>query len=168
MRAFKKHLGHNDPHRVTKSDILGWKDALVVAGRAPKGIRDGQLAAIRTLYAYALDNDLLGTNPAQGIKIQVKKRAGSRKLGYTDQEVGQILELADKEQRPERRWLPWLIATSGARVGEVAQLWGSRIKSMEGVYVMQIAPAEDGGSLKNEGIGTHRPNSPGGLEARLS
>ena len=164
MRAFKKHLGHNDPHRVTKSDVLGWKDALISAGRAPKGIRDGQLAAIRTLYTYGVDNDLLSANPAQGIKIQVKKRAGTRKLPYTDQEVARLLELADQQRKPELRWLPWLMAMSGARVGEVAQLWGGRIKRLEGVYVMQIAPAEDGGSLKNEGSERTVPIHPAILE----
>ena len=50
-----------------------------------------------------------------------------------------------------RRWLPWLLALSGARVGELAQLWGQRITEVDGVPVMKIAPAEDGGSLKNEG-----------------
>jgi integrase len=164
VRALKKQLGHNDPHRVTKSDLLAWKDALITAGYALKGIRDGQLASVRTLYAYAVDNDLLTANPAQGIKIQIKRRAGSGKQPYTDQEVARILELADKERKPELRWLPWLMAMSGARVGEVAQLWGSRITNLEGIYVMQIAPAEDGGSLKNEGSERTVPIHPAILE----
>lgn len=164
VRALKKHLGHNDPHRVTKTDILAWKDKLIEAGYALKGIRDGQLAAIRTIYGYGVDNDLLSANPAYGVKIQIKKRAGSRKLPYTDQEVARILELADKERKPELRWLPWLMATSGARVGEIAQLWGGRVKRLEGAYVMQIAPAEDGGSLKNEGSERTVPIHPAILE----
>jgi integrase len=164
VRALKKHLGHNDPHRVTKGDILAWKDKLIETGYALKGVRDGQLAAVRTIYAYGVDNDLLGANPATGIKIQIKRRAGSRKLPYGDQEVSRILALADKERKPELRWLPWLMATSGARVGEIAQLWGSRIKKLDGVYVMQIAPAEDGGSLKNEGSERTVPIHPAILE----
>ena len=70
---------------------------------------------------------------------------------YTDEEVARILALADKEMHPARRWLPWLMAFSGARVGEVAQLWGQRIVEIDGIPLMKIAPAEDGGSLKNEG-----------------
>ena len=150
VRALKKHLGHDDAGRVTKADILAWKNTLVEKGYSAKGIKDGQLASVRTLFAYAVDNDLLSANPAADVRIQVKRKAGTKKLPYEDAEVARILELANKEKKPELRWLPWLIALSGARVGEVAQLWGSRVKRVQGVYVMELAPAEDGGSLKNE------------------
>ena len=142
VRAFREHLNHDDPARVTKADIVAWKDALVTDGYARKGIKDGQLAAMRALFAYAVDNDLLSANPALGVKLQHKRSAGSRMQPYTDDEVGRLLALADKETRPYRRWLPWLMALSGARVGEVAQLWGNRVTEVDGVVVMQIAPAE--------------------------
>jgi integrase len=153
VRALKKHLGHNDPSRVTKADILAWRDALLAAGYAHKGVRDGQLAAIRRLYAYALDNDLpLPGNPTHGVKVSVKRTAGTRMQPYSDAEVVRLLALADGSDavtEPARYWLPWLLALTGARVGEVAQLWGSRITKVDGIPVMQISPAEDGGSLKN-------------------
>jgi integrase len=41
---------------------------------------------------------------------------------------------------------------------------GARIKRLKGVYVMQIAPAEDGGSLKNEGSERTVPIHPAILE----
>jgi integrase len=116
-----------------------------------KGIKDGQLAAVRALYAYAVDNDIVTVNPAHGVKLLTKRVAGERMLAYTDDEVAGLLALADKETNPSRRWLPWLMALSGARVGEVSQLWGRRIVDVDGIAVMKIAPAEDGGSLKNEG-----------------
>ncbi|MBS4019598.1 MAG: hypothetical protein KGZ68_15350, partial [Dechloromonas sp.] len=45
------------------------------------------------------------------------------------------------------------------------QLWGSRIKEVEGQWVMVIAPAEDGGSLKNEGSERTVPLHPALVEA---
>ena len=69
VRALRKHLGHDDPSRVTKADIVAWKDALVAANYSPKGIKDGQLAAIRALYTYAIDNELLTANPAATVKV---------------------------------------------------------------------------------------------------
>ncbi len=59
--------------------------------------------------------------------------------------------LADREtKKSDRYWLPWLAALSDARIGEMAQLWGCHVLKTDGIDVMQIAPAPDGGSLKNE------------------
>jgi integrase len=56
------------------------------------------------------------------------------------------------------------MALSGARIGEVAQLWGSRIVEIDGIHVMRIAPAEDGGTLKNEGSERDVPIHPAIIE----
>jgi integrase len=150
VRALRKHVGHDDPGKVTKADLVAWKDALIAAGNSPKGIRDGQLAAAKALFTYAVENDWLPANPVHGIKLRVKGKAGSRMLPYTDDEVARLLTLADKATKADRHWLPWLAALSGARIGEVGQLWGSSIVRVDGIDAMQIAAAADGGSLKNE------------------
>lgn len=162
IRSLKEHLGHDDVRRITKADVVAWKDALVAAGFA--SVRKGQLAAIKALFSYALQNNLITANPADGVTVRQKKKAGERMLPYDDTEVGRILALADKETNPAKRWLPWLMALSGARVGEVAQLWGQRITAVDGVPVMKIAPAEDGGSLKNEGSERTVPIHPAIIE----
>ncbi|WKW50727.1 DUF6538 domain-containing protein [Rhodomicrobium lacus] len=147
--GFVAHLGHNDMSRVTKKDVVAWKDALIARGLAPQTVNDGHLTALKALYRYALDNDLVTTNPLDGLRVIVKKRAGTGMLPHTDQDVARILSLSKLETLPYRRWMPWLLAFSGARVGEIAQLWGCRIKVIDGIPTMHIAPAEDGGSLKN-------------------
>ena len=149
LRQFVEHLGHDDPQRVTREDVVSWKDALVVRGL--KGIRTGHLATIKRLLGYAAENGLIPTNPAHGVTVARRRAKGSGKLPYEDEEVARLLSLAGKETSPARRWLPWLMALSGARVGELAQLWGNRVTEIDGIPVMKIAPAEDGGSLKNEG-----------------
>jgi integrase len=151
VKQLREHVGHDDPNRVTKADIVAWKDAMLAAGRAAKGVRDGQLAAARAILGFGAENNLLTANPAQGVTIRQKKKAGTKMLAYSDAEVARILALADAQKKPDRRWLPWLMAMSGARVGELAQLWGQRIVQVRGTWIMKIAPAEDGGSLKNEG-----------------
>jgi hypothetical protein len=45
MKQLREHVGHDVPSRVTKADIVAWKDALVALGRAPKGIKDGHLVS---------------------------------------------------------------------------------------------------------------------------
>lgn len=162
VRQFIQHLGHDDPRRVTRDDVVAFKDALIERGL--KGVRDGQLATIKRLFGYGVDNGLFASNPAQGVKVARRRSAGDSKLPYTDEEVTRILLLANAETNPARRWLPWLMALSGARVGEVAQLWGRRVTVKDDITVMKIAPAEDGGSLKNEGSERAVPIHPAIIE----
>jgi integrase len=144
--------------------MVAWKDALVAAGKTAKAIKGGQLAAARALFRYALENDLVSANPAEGVTIRAKKQAGQSKQPYENEEVATLLSLAKLETLPYRRWLPWLMALSGARVAEVAQLWGRRVVQVQGTWVMKIAPAEDGGSLKNAGSERDVPIHPAIIE----
>lgn len=162
IAAFKKFIGHNDPAKVTKADVIRWKDELVAAGR--QGIGKGQIAALKAIFNFAVDNELMADNPAANVKVREKTKAGEKRLPYDDDEVARLLALADAEQHPGRRWLPWLTALSGARIGEITQLWGQRVVMIDGLWVMKIAPAEDGGSLKNEGSERTVPIHPAILE----
>lgn len=146
VAAFKAHLKHNDPRRVTKTDAIAWKDALLDKGLSATTINGSYLASIRTLYRFAVRNALIAADPIEGVKVQSKRKAGEGRLPYDDEEVAAILALADAETRPALRWIPWLLALTGARVGEIAQLWGSRVTTINGIDVIRIAPAEDGGN----------------------
>lgn len=79
----------------------------------------------------------------------MKAKAGTSKLPYTDEEIAQLLHAAAGETLAYRRWLPLLLVTTGARVGEMAQLSGDRVRTVDGVPCLVIEPAADGGSLKN-------------------
>ena len=144
---------------------MQWKDQLIDSGLSPKTVGQGHLAGVKALLGFEVRNKRLAANPATGITMAVKRRAGQRKLPYSDSEVARILALAAREASPARRWLPWLAALSGARIGEVAQLWGNRITTEDGIAVMVIRPAEDGGSLKNEASERTVPIHPAILEA---
>ncbi|WKW50618.1 DUF6538 domain-containing protein [Rhodomicrobium lacus] len=151
VKSFVSYLGHDDMLRVTEDDMIAWKDALVEQGYPISSLRVGRIAAIKALFNYAKANRLTPTNPCDALQLKQKRKAGTRMQAYSDGEVARILALASRESLPYRRWLPWLMATSGARVAELAQLWGQRILKVDGYHVMRISPAEDAGSLKNEG-----------------
>jgi integrase len=72
-----------------------------------------------------------------------------RRLPYTDAEVAALLVLAEKEEVPRLRWIPWLLALTGARAGEIAQLWGAHVKHSDGIHFLSITPTDDGGEIKN-------------------
>lgn len=162
---FERHLGHGDVARVADHDVVGWKDARVAAGRSPKTINDSDLACLRALFRFAIANKMMTGNPAEGVKVSAKKRAGERRLPYADSEVEQLLAHAEGETAAYRRWLPILLVTTGARVGELAQLSADRVRIEDGMHVLRIEPAADGGSLKNEGSERTVPMHPALIES---
>lgn len=153
VARFKQFVGHDDPHRVERIDAQRWKDSLVAEGL--KKVSTTYLAAFNTLYRFGLDNSEttgITRNPFAGVKAQQKVAAGTKRLPFTRAEVALILNAARKERLPHLRWIPWLQAQTGARVAEMAQLWGSMIISDDaGHPCLRITVAPDGGSLKNEG-----------------
>lgn len=145
--SFIAFLGYEDAGRVTRSDVIAWKDALLEKGKTAKTINGSQLAALKAVFRWAAENERIKQNPADGVVVKAKKRAAEKMQGFSDAEARVILEAASSEKRAPYHWIPAICATSGARVSEVAQLRGVDIKREHGVMVFSIS--DDAGSLKN-------------------
>ena len=148
INALTSYLGHENVKQITDADVIGWKDYLVTKGLKASTINNSYLVGLRTIFNFGVNNKLITHNPAEKVKVAYRKNSEQRQLPYSDDEVARLLWLAKQQVNPMRRWLPWLAALSGARIGELAQLWGSAIKIENGVHFMQIRAAPDGGSLK--------------------
>lgn len=148
-----EHLGHDDATQVEPTDIIGWKEALAAEGgdepaRGARTIRDKYLAAAKAVFRWAAENHKISTNPTEGIGIRVKKRPRLREPGLTDKEADTILRAALREsdratgslQSFARRWVPWLCAYTGARVGEITQLRSQDVFLEDGIYCLRITP----------------------------
>jgi integrase len=71
---------------------------------------------------------------------------------FSRTDVAIILDAARTEEHAYLRWIPWLQAQTGARVAEVAQLWGSMIVNDDtGHPCIHITVTPDGGTLKTPG-----------------
>lgn len=149
LRRAERFFGHADLARIQRSDVVAWKDEMVAEGL--KSVRSGPLATLKTMCKYAVDNGLLKENPALGVTVRQKVRAGERRRAYTTDEVHHILRLAAREQHPGIRWLIWLTALSGSRIAEPAQLWADSIRHERDIWVMDLKPCKQGGSIKNVG-----------------
>lgn len=164
FKNFVQFLGHDDARLISKQNVIDWKDELLEE-LAPKTVRDTNVAALRAVLQWAIDNRKLPegtTNPAAGIKIRVTKAVLNRPKGFTLEEAHSILKAARDYQPAHsdnpatresdfvtaaKRWTPWLCAFSGARISEMTQLRTQDIKTEEGVTFMRITP--DAGSTKN-------------------
>jgi len=147
--TFVSFMGNDDASKVTKADVVRWKDALVAAGRAPKTINDSKLAALRVAFKWGVNNVRVASNPTTGVAVLHRKRTDERMLGFTDEEARTILQAAEKENRPAIRWLPLLCAASGARVGEMAQLRSEDVIVQDGIHALRITA--EAGSVKTLG-----------------
>lgn len=151
LKKFMAHGNYESLDSITRKNIIKWKDHLVAEGLAVGTINGTYLACLNALFSFGIRNELITKNPVEGVRVVQKDRAGARQLPYEDIEVARLLALCAKETNVARHWIPLLAACTGARAGELAQLWAERVREVDGVFVMELRPAEDGGSLKNEG-----------------
>ncbi len=156
-----KFLGHNDARRVTPEDIVRFKDYRLSevnpkTGKpvSPKTVKDSDLAGLKAVFGWAVSNRLLPSNPAEGITIKLGKPKRVRSKGFTDAEAQAILKAASELQRGKetlktfaaKRWVPWLCAYTGSRVGEMAQLRKQDLRQQSGIWVLTVTP--EAGTVK--------------------
>lgn len=147
------YLKHDDATKITPHDLVAWKEHLAAPNargvkRSARTVRDKYLAAAKTLFKWAADNHKLEGNPAANINMRVRKKARLREAGLTDDEASLILsaslahqnEAAHSLQAFARRWIPWLCAYTGARVGEISQLRREDIRLEKGLACIRVTP----------------------------
>ena len=132
-----KFLGHGDARKITRRNLLDWRDALMASGKSAKTVSDKHLAAVSAILRWASENDHLPTNEAITVRQQVTRKIQTREKGYTTEEAVKILKASLRHMPAERanpsnresahitaakRWVPLLCAFTGARITEMTQL----------------------------------------------
>jgi integrase len=155
MARFVALLGHDEAGRVTAEDVLRFKDHRLSqvnprTGKAlsAKTVKDSDLAGLKSVFAWALANRRIGSNPAAGISIKLGRKVRTRSRGFTGDEAMAVLTHALRCKRGSeraktfaaKRWVPWLCAYTGARVGEMVQLRKRDVRREEGHWIVTITP----------------------------
>jgi len=164
IKYFTDFVGHDDAILVTPEDILAFKEHRLhtpnpKTGRtvSPGTFKNSDLAALKSIFNWGLSNRKIDSNPAQGITLQVGKKPRTRPKYFKLEERKAILGLSrDYESQGReasklssaKRWIPWICAYTGARVGEIAQLRKQDIFKEEGHWIFFITP--DAGTVKNK------------------
>lgn len=161
MAALVRFLGHDDAARVTAADILRFKDHRLAtinprSGKSisAKTVRDSDLAGLRTIFGWAVLNDRMADNPARGVTLKRGNPPKLRSKGLSEEEAIAILSAASRlkpgRERPctfaAKRWVPWLCAYTGARVGELAQLRKQDVSRSGEHWVIRVTP--EAGTVK--------------------
>ena len=155
IRQFVAFLGHDDARRVSERDVLRYKDhRLHNQQRDAYTVAAGDLPALRTILQWGVDNGRIDRNAAEKVKLRVPQK--DKREGYTEKEACLILRACLSYQKGRRehdrtaalkRWVPLLMAHSGARVGEIAQLRREDVWCAEdGMWWMRIT--SEAGTVK--------------------
>lgn len=176
MRQLEAFVSVADVRDITEDHLVLWRDHLVKNATDPRTgknlqlrtIKETYIAAVKAVFSWACGQRKMKENPAEKIKVTVRKAKKKRSKGFTDEEAELILSsalapasrLTTREHAAARRWVPWLCAYTGARVNEITQLRredvreGSmtREKGKSGVkepyYYINITP--DAGNVKTD------------------
>ena len=154
VRVFDTWLDGRPPYDLASSDIYQYADDLLsgkATGRAmsSRSVNTVYLAAIARTFTYAVQRGRLASNPAQGVKLQATRaeRAQDTPRAYTDDEVAVLLAAARRQDSAVKRWVPWLLAFTGARISEVLHARKADVRTEHGITYLAIAP-EPGRFLK--------------------
>jgi integrase len=114
-----------------------WIDTVVVpTGKDAKTIKGTWIAAPRAMFAWAMRRRrlLITNNPFVGIAVEVRRKSETRGKAFTEKEAATILQAAIAFPTIPRttagdivfaeavkRWGPWMMAYTGARVVELTQ-----------------------------------------------
>ncbi len=107
------------------------------------------ISRLGALLRYCVDEGVISSNPASGLKISDKKRADEERNAYSKDDVKKIINAVPRDSKlPERYWIPLIGLYSGMRLNEICQMYVSDIIKFDGYWCISIN-AEKDKRLKN-------------------
>jgi integrase len=100
------------------------------------------------VFKWGVKKGRLTRNPFGTVHIDVPRKSRNRESkAFTADELRTILMAALAIGEPQskaqaaKRWIPWLLAYTGARAGEITQLRGIDVIERDGIPAVNITPA---------------------------
>lgn len=167
LNRFKKFAKHSRPEEVTKAQVIGWRDAMRAEGLDSATINKKHLAGLKSVLEWAVNEGHLRENVAQGVLDRTAKDEDHSGKGHSREDVERILVATFKGTKreglslPYKRglfWLPWLLAYTGLRPVEAAQLRAEDIREHDGTPYILVTPeagTTKGGNAWITGIHQH-------------
>ncbi|GEP11246.1 DUF6538 domain-containing protein [Methylobacterium gnaphalii] len=105
MANFVAFLKHDDAARVTAANVIAFKDHRLAtinprSGKpiSAKTVKENDIAGLRTIFAWAVANQRMASNPVKEVTLKLGKPKKLRSKGFTDEEARAILEAASAYQ----------------------------------------------------------------------
>jgi integrase len=111
-----------------------------------------QYQHVRTLFAWAAEHDYIAQSPAAVLHDVEEGRAQDARKVFEDEDiVAFFAEIVNKTKEPYGLWIPRIMAFTGCRMGEAAQLRKVDIRLEQGVAVFDFNEESDQKNLKTDG-----------------
>ena len=140
IQLFKSVIGDVDYRTVTQSHAAKFRDHLATMGIS-KASQHNYLTVVRSMFSVAVSENKIPSNPISGVTVHGKRQNGKahEDRPFTGAEERLILEKAEEtkfggKRHVEAMWMLRLLAWTGARPNEIAQL------RKRDVYATRSAP----------------------------
>ena len=162
FKTLSEHFPGRTASSITADEAQEWLDKLVTEDRSAFTVRNTFLRATKTVYTWGKRRKLTN-NPFVDAVIDVPRRKQHRPRYFYEHECRTILKAASaindtsNPDKATQRWVPWLLAYTGARPGEITQLRASNVEHIDGIWTIHITP--EAGTVKG-GIARRVPLHP--------
>jgi integrase len=155
MRAFGLNIARIPTHVHKRFPRKTVAEVLATIGDDPKVERlspvsvNLYLQLTRSLFAWAVENDKIKTSPAVVLHDHDEGDKQKKRAAFTEADIRQFLEyIGDAGGEPWLWWIPRILALSGMRLGEVAQLRAQDVREERGVLVFDVNEDVEGKNVK--------------------
>ena len=174
-RAFTDHCGKDRIDRITRGDVIAYRDHLLIEEGRHHGTVSKNLSYLSALFQVGVDAELIPNNPASRIKVPKPKVKKPSRLPYDTEHLNAIFRcpIYTEGQRPRggggeaAAWLPLLATFTGCRLEELGQLRIHDVDCDDGIHYLTISDLgdEDGKQLKTEASRRRLPLHPQLIES---
>jgi integrase len=142
IEEFEIHRGSKEVATVTLAEAEAWRDEMLTAGKLSRKTIHDKITAIRAVLSWGHKQHKGKLFPAglplEFLDLPVVEQQDSAERTYSLKEARHLLECARTAPRPLYRWIPWIIAHTGARVKEITPLEKEDIIEVEGHWFIHI------------------------------
>jgi integrase len=152
FNALTRDFPDRSASAIKPEEAQQWLDTLITKERSAFTVHNTWLRATRTVFAWGARRKLT-SNPFREAVVDVPRRKQFRPKWLYEHERTTILRAAaaiakiDGPDDAACRWVPWLLAYTGARPQDITQLRGKDEQQVDGIWIINVTP--EAGTVKN-------------------
>lgn len=143
--TFSAWRNSTDITTINVTEVNEWMKALFATGKLKRTTVRLHAQALQALCGWAQEQGaregrIVFPNglPLAGLPLPEREETDSAARTFTIAQAQTILKATRKETDKERRWLPWLLAYTGMRIGDGSALTKADFMSIGGQYFIRV------------------------------